>query len=542
MFGGQLHARMGNERTSFGKYHVLARLGAGGMGQVYLAVGLGPAGVQKLVVVKQLREDLASSLAARSMFLDEARTAMRLNHPNIVQTNEVVDEGDDLYLVMEFLDGQPLARMLEERYAPRLTLSGRVRIIAEALAGLDYAHELTDFDGTPLNVVHRDVSPHNIVVTYDGHVKLVDFGVAKAADSTTVTGSGVFKGKIRYAAPEQVLCAKIDRRADIFAVGTLLWEAISNRRMWRDMSDASIMLALASGKIPDLREFGSDAPPELASICTKALAVDPATRFATANEMRGALLDWLKRVDDKTDLGALVRGCFGKDRAELRVVIDTQIKTVRESSSGALTMRRIPVFQLDPGTMSDATVGAIAPPSRRPMTQPPPHVTSSTPIVVAVAAVGLLLGGAVFLGASRRPSGADLPPAAAAPSPSETRVHLSLRASPPSARFVLDGKPLDANPYEGDVVRDDAQHSLSVVADGFQSRDLDARFARDVHVDVALTPAPPPLRDADAKANVAPRPAPAPPPRNVGATFNPGASNTRPTKPNRGIDEEDPYR
>src|SRR5947209_13766815 len=125
MLRGFAFGRMAHDRTAFGKYHVLARLGQGGMGHVYLAVTFGPAGAQKLVVIKQLRDDLASSLAARAMFLDEARTAMRLNHANIVQTNEVVDEGDDLYLVMEFLDGQPLARLLEDRYAARFPLAAR---------------------------------------------------------------------------------------------------------------------------------------------------------------------------------------------------------------------------------------------------------------------------------------------------------------------------------------------------------------------------------------------------------------------------------
>ena len=136
-----------------------------------------------------------------SMFLDEARISTRLNHPNIVQTNEVVDDEDDLYLVMEFLDGQPLSRILEPSHRDALPLAAKLRILVEALEGLHYAHELTDYDGTPLNVVHRDVSPQNIIVTYDGHVKLVDFGVAKAADATTVTESGVFKGKVRYSSP-----------------------------------------------------------------------------------------------------------------------------------------------------------------------------------------------------------------------------------------------------------------------------------------------------------------------------------------------------
>jgi serine/threonine-protein kinase len=369
-------------------------------------------------------------------------------------------------------------------------------------------------------------------------VKLVDFGVAKAADSTTVTGSGVFKGKIRYASPEQVLCTPVTRRADLFAMGVLLWEAIANRRMWRDMSDASIMLALASSKIPDLRDQCPDAAPELVAICNKALAIDPALRYATANEMRTALLDWLKTTGDNTDLGTVLRGCFQKERSELRLVIDTQIKTVREMSTRALTMRNIPVFQVDPMPMGDGTVGAISPPSRRPFTTRPPRTQTSMPIIIAVVAVGVLIGGAVLFGRSGKDSEASSN-TSARPVPAEpTSVHLSLRASPATARLMLDGKPLASNPYEGDVSRDEDRHRLSVAADGFEPRDLETSFAHDVHVDVSLSPRAPDAsntpKQAAATRPAAPRAVYNPPPQQP--------AEVKPSKPNRGIDEEDPYR
>src|SRR5579859_7203019 len=250
-------------RTSFGKYQVLARLGHGGMGNVYLAVHIGPAGTIKLLVIKELRKDIAAWHEARNMFLDDARLTMRLNHPNIVQTIEVVDEADDLYLVMECLDGQSFSRLLDPKHTNAFPMRTKLRIVADALEGLHYAHELADYDGTPLKVVHRDVNPHNVFITYDGHVKLVDFGIAKAADATTVTQSGIFKGKVRYAAPEQALCGDVDRRADVFAVGTMLWEILAGRRMWVGRNDAAILAALATGNIPRVRDVVEDVPPDL---------------------------------------------------------------------------------------------------------------------------------------------------------------------------------------------------------------------------------------------------------------------------------------
>ena len=188
---------------SIGKYRVIAKLGQGGMARVLLAAAAGPAGFNKLMVVKELREELAAEPEFLTMFLDEARLAARLNHPNVVTTYEVVTEGDRHYIAMDYLDGQPLNRLLHRISYSEMPLDVHLRIICDALEGLHYAHTVADFDGSPLNVVHRDVSPHNIFVTYDGQVKLVDFGVAKAAGAAAQTQTGVFKGKIRYMAPEQ---------------------------------------------------------------------------------------------------------------------------------------------------------------------------------------------------------------------------------------------------------------------------------------------------------------------------------------------------
>src|SRR4051794_26091703 len=190
----------------FGKYRLIAELGHGGMADVFLAVARGPIGFNKLLVVKRLKANLVDEPEYVAMLGDEARLAARLNHPNVVQTNEVGQEGDQYFIAMEYLDGQPLHRVLtRSEKKERMPLAMHLRIVCDVLSGLHYAHELADFDGSPLNVVHRDVTPQNIFVTYDGQVKLVDFGIAKASGRDGETKTGIVKGKVTYMGPEHAM-------------------------------------------------------------------------------------------------------------------------------------------------------------------------------------------------------------------------------------------------------------------------------------------------------------------------------------------------
>ena len=219
--------------SGFGRYHVFASLGRGGMADVFLAVARGPMGFNKLAVIKRLRPTLVREPGFRDMFLDEARLAARLNHPNVIQSYEVGESHGSFYIAMEYLEGQPLNKIIAaaiargEAFDPVFC----ARVIADACNGLNHAHELRDYDGTPLQIIHRDVSPHNVFVTYDGQVKLVDFGIAKAALSSTQTEVGVLKGKVAYMAPEQAMGGAIDARADLFAMGIVLWEMIARKRL-----------------------------------------------------------------------------------------------------------------------------------------------------------------------------------------------------------------------------------------------------------------------------------------------------------------------
>ena len=270
------------------RYRVLCEIGQGGMASVHLALLSGDAGFRKLVALKQPKAGLSQDSEFLEMFMNEARLAARLNHPNVVQTYEVGRHDSEPFIAMEFLEGQPLHRL--QRVAPTgIPLAIHLRIIAEALAGLHHAHELRDFSGAPLSVVHRDVSPQNVLVSYDGQAKVVDFGIAKAATHASFTDLGLVKGKLPYMSPEQTLGETLDRRADLFAIGVMLWEAAAGRRLWPGESARSRLRLLSLGEIPPFSQLDHEVPDELERICRRTLEYSPARRYQTAAELEADL-------------------------------------------------------------------------------------------------------------------------------------------------------------------------------------------------------------------------------------------------------------
>ena len=258
------------------------------MASVHLALFSGDAGFRKLVALKRPKPDLSHDPEFLEMFMSEARLAARLNHPNVVQTYEVGRHDAEPFIAMEFLEGQPLHR-LQRIVSSGVPLAIHLRIISEALAGLHHAHELRDFSGAPLSVVHRDVSPQNVLVGYDGQTKVVDFGIAKAATHASFTELGVVKGKLPYMSPEQTMGEALDRRADLFAIGVMLWEAGAGKRLWPGEPARSRLRMLSLGEIPPFGPVVNEACAELERICRKALEYSPARRYQTAAELESDL-------------------------------------------------------------------------------------------------------------------------------------------------------------------------------------------------------------------------------------------------------------
>jgi eukaryotic-like serine/threonine-protein kinase len=316
------------------RYHLLLELGHGGTAQVFLAVMNGDQGVNKLVVLKFLKASLTDNSDLQQMFLSEARFSAQLNHANIVQTSAIIQERGGPAIVMEYLEGQSVAGILSRTRAT-IPLAIHLRIIADALRGLHYAHELTDLAGQPLNVVHRDISPQNVFVTYDGQVKIIDFGIAKLNGSGVETETGVIKGKVRYMPPEQIEGRDVDRRADVFAAGVMLWEAAVREKMWKGKSDATILHNVLSGGIPAPRSLRPDVPEELERIILKALAFDRNDRHATAADLEADLEAFLAKgpsVGNRDTSKFLLRE-FAGVRTETKRIIELHLK--RRASMGA---------------------------------------------------------------------------------------------------------------------------------------------------------------------------------------------------------------
>ena len=281
--------------TTIGRYELCFELASGGMASVYLARAEGSPGFEKLVALKRIHPHLASEKGYVEMFLDEARIASRITHPNVCTVFDFGEADGEYFIAMEYLVGEPLSRvhrriMANAAQRTSTLLPARMaRVIAQACEGLHAAHELKDADGESLSVVHRDVSAENLFVTYDGATQVVDFGIAHARQRIHQTEAGQVKGTFPYMAPEQMTAAVVDRRVDVWALGAVLWELLTLRRLFLRDTDVNTMYAVLSSEIKPPSEYRPEIPPELDEIVLKALQRNPDERWQTAREMGKAL-------------------------------------------------------------------------------------------------------------------------------------------------------------------------------------------------------------------------------------------------------------
>jgi eukaryotic-like serine/threonine-protein kinase len=550
------------EHTLIGKYQLIAEIGRGGAATVYLAVMRGMTGFTKLFVVKLLHADIDFDEEELEMFRNEARLAARLNHPNVVQSLEFEEHEGRYYLAMEYLEGQPLSRVAApppEGMAP-LVLEHHLQILSDTLGGLHYAHELNDYDGSPLSIVHRDVSPHNVFVTYDGVVKLLDFGIAKARGSKTNTSSGALKGKVAYMSPDQFSDDPADRRGDVFAVGVMLWEAVAGQRMWKGQADLDIIRNLMQGTIPSVQLARPDVPKELARICDRALAPDREERYPTAAAFRRELDAYLVSIGAHVTSSVIsdyVIGRFAVEREKIRAVTQQQIQAIelRDGEVGA-------VGELPRLSLADAQTTGSHAGHRTGRSGRTPSGATREGLAAAAAAkrgpvgrvwavrAGILLLTAAAIAAvtlwrfssmTPVPPGASNASQAASSAPaSEPRgdlVSISLTAMPASARIFVDDAPLPSNPFTGRFPRDGVLHRVRVEALGYATGNELLAFERDAARTITLTE----LLDAAPGAKVG-QPGKTPVAPHDGKTRPPTSATAPATAPTRTIDDHNPFK
>jgi len=351
------------QHIQLGKYRLFHHLATGGMGEVFLARQEGPAGFSKTVVVKRILPSVASDEMFVSMFLDEARLAAMLEHPPVVQIFDLGLEDGTYFIAMEYIHGLSL-RAIRQRlvhrsrsFPPELL----ARVCSQALQGLHYAHTLSDEAGTPLQIVHRDVSPDNLLIGFNGVTKVVDFGIAKAAVNVSTTRAGMVRGKFAYMAPEQLTGKPMDARTDIYAMGVLLYELLTGQRPFHANSEPGLIRAILQDQVSPPRESNPAVPAALEAVVMRAMTRHPEHRFESAEQMSLALETYIQstgKTVTNAHIGALVRELFPEQANKLP---GTGITPAQRPVSFGLTPAPGSVPSL-PSLSTRSSAGVVAPP------------------------------------------------------------------------------------------------------------------------------------------------------------------------------------
>ena len=439
------------------------------MAEIYLARVSGLPGFEKIVVVKRILPQLATNQEFVQMFLDEARVAATLHHPNIVQMYDIGAVDGNYFISMEYLHGEDLrsiARAMRQKGQDRVPLEHALGIGVGIAAGLHYAHEKVGFDGKPLHIVHRDITPQNIFVTYDGGVKLVDFGIAKASNRASETRYGSLKGKIPYMSPEQCRSEPLDRRSDIFSLGILLYELTTSVRLYRGASEFDVLKQIVEGEIKKPTEVRHGYPVVLEEIVMKALSKRREERYQTARELQAELEAYIRQerlVVSPIAMTNWMESLFGQKIEAWR---DAQ----REGRDLALHAAELKSAEEDDGfSTSDQQV--VRMPTPIPIAAPRRSRSNAlwAAVVLVVAAVG---AGWWILGSHKSAPTASTASAAPAPAPLPPAGIVKVTSTPPGAIVFLDGKRWEQRtPATIDSVAAGTEHTVIVQLAGFKDKE-----------------------------------------------------------------------
>lgn len=410
----------------FGRYETIHPVASGGMATVYVGRAVGAGGFERRVAIKVMHPHIADDPDFVKMFLDEARLAARIHHPNVVSTLDVQKTEDAMFLVMELVQGASLAQVLRrlKKQKQRMPLGVALRIMLDALAGLHAAHELTGKDEQPLHLVHRDVSPHNILVGADGICKLTDFGVARAQSRLSTTRGGQLKGKLSYMAPEQATGGELDRRADVYAAGLVMWETLTGRRCFKAEHDAQILAMVLEGVARSPRELVRQIPALIDAVCMKALALDPRDRFESAAAFLVALENAAEQTDVRLPSTRQLAAFVQEFKVELKSLpppepsldsadpVKGDVEPKSDSKQHSFPEAWVPP-SLPSGALSEPTVGSVSNGGASQLTgigavhsRPPRELRASrTGIFVVTAALLVLCAIGVLAWLSGRPGG-----------------------------------------------------------------------------------------------------------------------------------------
>ncbi len=500
----------GNRETfpqPFGRYFLTQKIALGGMAEIFRAKSVGAEGFEKIVVVKRILPHFCEDESFVMMFQDEARVAAHLNHANVVQIFDF-DQVDGLYYIaMEYVEGQDLKRVLDHgaRLGTPLSIAQSVQILIDAGQGLDYAHK-REVDGKPLNIIHRDISPHNMMVSYNGEVKIMDFGIAKAASRSTKTRVGTVKGKCAYMSPEQARGRPLDARSDLFALGVCLWEMLSGKRLFVGESDFETLNNVLKAEVPSLTEMNPEVPPDLDRIVQRSLAKERDDRQRDVAEFVGDLRRWFySAVPDPSavslrnymfelfahEINRLKTDVAAEAQALVELRTNSGVRKPNTSSSNVAVASQddatialvsgspLPsapgdgeaTVALDAGATAALTARSGATLTNQPVAEPAKSKTGiyigAGVLAVAVIAIAAVVGlGAKDPPPAPAPAAAAAPTAAATPAPEAKKIKLTIKA--PGAKEIQVNGETEATADHVDVLVDEGSELkiLAIADDG----------------------------------------------------------------------------